>query len=62
MIGKYHSNGVPPSDNDLEALKKEMAYYAKVNKRHYFIYRVVGAVMPDGTFVDAVSPNFQGLK
>lgn len=62
MNGKYHSNGVKPTDNDLEALKQEMAYYAKVNKRNYFIYRVIGAVMIDGTFVDASSPNFQGIK
>lgn len=62
MIGKYHMNGVTPSDNDLEALKKEAAYYSKANNRTYFIYRVIGAVTPDGTFVDASSSNFQSVK
>lgn len=61
MSGKYHMNGVTPDYQDLETTKKDVAHYAKINGRHYFIYRVIGAVLADGSFVDASSPNFHQL-
>ena len=49
----YHYNGVPLEPGKLDDVKVECAKYAAINGKSYNVYRLIGVMKPDGTFVDA---------